>query len=581
MLFALLLTAAIPTLARAQDDIRVTASTRQSRIYMGDELLVEVLVEGASSPRQPATPSVDGAAIRFLGGSNISRSFTVTIGGKRTSNSTKGFTFQYALTPTRPGRIVVPPFVVELNGKTYRTEPIEVEAVEPPTDTEFSLELAIDESRVYLGQPVRARVTWFIAAGVNEFSFRASPVPPGFDVYLPQTNQTNARTIDFELFAQRVSAVQTRARRGNVDYAVLTFDFTLIPQEVGRQTVGPLNVVFSRRNGMRVERRQSISNTVVLDVLPLPTSGRPADFSGLVGVYTIDAHASPTSIAVGDPIELSVTISGPEPLTRLDAPDLSLDAGFSESFKASPDGWRRQPITSRGYRRFTTTVRARSDSVTEIPPIRLPYFDARGGEYRDALSEAIPLKVRAVREVTLADAITGPGRRAPSLGSPLERATDGIWALETDPDRLLRVDGFDLREVVSMPLTIGALGAPPALYAGVVVAGFVRRKRDPAAARRRRALAHARRVYTKRGAGESVRTFTGDLLNRPVASITGQDCLELAPEGSGDARLLAQTLASAEAGRFGSGAGAHEADRGELFGAMRRIEHSARQGGAR
>ena len=570
---AILMWAAPAIAGRQADDVRVTASVRTNRVYIGDELLVEVLVEGADRVREPEAPEVDGATMRFLGGSNISRSFTMIVNGQRTENSTKGYSLQYALTPTRPGRIVIPPIEVSVAGRAYRTEAIAIEALEPRTDPEFALELAIDEDRVYVGQPVRARVTWFLAAGVNEFSFRASPEPEGFEVYVPETNITRGRVIEFEIFGRRVVAVQSRARRGNVDYPVLTFDLTLIPREAGTKRVGPLNVVFSRRDSMRVTRRQSISNEATLEVLPLPTEGRPSDFAGLVGEFSIEAQAAPTSVAVGDPIELSVTIRGPEPLTRLDAPDLTQDAGFSELFKTSPDGWRRQPITQRGMRRFTTTIRARTDKVTEIPAIRLPYFDARVGAYRDALSEPIPLEVRSVREVTAADAITGPGRARPSLTSELERGEGGLWALQTDPDRLLRADGFELGRVMRSPVTVAVLAAPPALYAGVVLVGVVRSRRDPAARRRRRALPRARRAMRVGGAAAGVRTLVGDLLDRPAGGVTAQDCLELAA-GREDAALLASVLRSAESERYG-GAASEAPDEASVRAAMRRVARAA------
>jgi hypothetical protein len=558
------------TPALAQSDVRVTASVRTNRVFMGDELAVEVLVEGADDVRPFDAPSVPGATMRFLGGSNISRSFTMIVNGQRTENSTKGYSLQYALSPTRPGRLVIPPIQVEVDGKMYQTEPITIVAIEPQTDTEFALELAIDEDRVYVGQPVRARVTWFIAAAVNEFSFLASPEPEGFDVYVSDTGQTRGRTIEFEFFGQRVTAVQSRATRGNESYPVLTFDVTLIPRETGVRTIGPLSVVFSRRDSMRVHRRQCLSNAAEIEVLPLPDEGRPDNFTGLVGVYTIDAQATPTNVAVGDPIELSVTIRGPEPMSRLDPPDLSLDRGFGENFKSSPDGWRRQPTTRAGERHFTTTIRARSDRVTQIPPIPLPYFDARTGEYRDATSEAIPLEVRSVREVTAADAITGPGRARPSLARELERSKPGLWALETDPDRLLAADGFDLVEIVRSPITISALAAPPALYAGIAITGFVRTRRDPRESRRRAALPRALRTVRSRGAEAGVRSLVADLLDRPAAGVTGQDCLDLAPD-SADARLLAAVLTQAESARFGAVGTSPAPDPQKLRAAMRRV----------
>ncbi len=124
------------------------------------------------------------------------------------------------------------------------------------------------------------------------------------------------------------------------------------------------------------------------------------------------------------------------------------------------------------------------------------------------------------------------------------------------------------------PVTIGVVGVPPAVYAGVVVAGFVRKRRNPVGARRRRALSHARRVFRSRDAAESVRTFTGALLDGPSARVTGQDCLDLQASPTPDTQLLASTLRRAEAGRFGSAGQDPEPDRGELLAAMRRIDRA-------
>jgi hypothetical protein len=47
-----------------------------------------------------------------------------------------------------------------------------------------------------------------------------------------------------------------------------------------------------------------------MKVLPLPTVGRPNDFSGGVGKFEVEATASSSKAAVGDPITLTLKISG-------------------------------------------------------------------------------------------------------------------------------------------------------------------------------------------------------------------------------------------------------------------------------
>ena len=169
------------------------------------------------------------------------------------------------------------------------------------------------------------------------------------------------------------------------------------------------------------DRSISRSQPVTLNVRPLPTQGRPANFTGLVGQFSIDASAQPTQVSVGDPIDLRVRITGPEPLDRLLAPDLARDPAFAGPFRLSADGLRLDSSQNSGSRTYSTTLRATSDRVTRVPPVELAYFDTRAGEYRVARSQPIPLTVRPTRQVTAGDAITVPhadsssaSRRAPT-----------------------------------------------------------------------------------------------------------------------------------------------------------------------
>jgi hypothetical protein len=109
-----------------------------------------------------------------------------------------------------------------------------------------------------------------------------------------------------------------------------------------------------------------------------------------------------------------------------------------------------------------------------------------------------------------------------------------------------------------------------ALYAGIAITGFVRTRRDPRESRRRAALPRALRTVRSRGAEAGVRSLVADLLDRPAAGVTGQDCLDLAPD-SADARLLAAVLTQAESARFGAVGTSPAPDPQKLRAAMRRV----------
>ncbi len=111
-------------------------------------------------------------------------------------------------------------------------------------------------------------------------------------------------------------------------FNTITFEQVLIPRKAGALTVGPLRAAFEAIVGQRqrgffdsifddlsVSERFVVSApSAMLKVRPLPTEGRPSNFSGLVGEYTLRADASPTAVNVGDPITLSVTVHGPPQL---------------------------------------------------------------------------------------------------------------------------------------------------------------------------------------------------------------------------------------------------------------------------
>src|SRR5208337_1754930 len=56
-----------------------------------------------------------------------------------------------------------------------------------------------------------------------------------------------------------------------------------------------------------------------LKVLPLPTEGRPKDFSGAVGNFKIASDISAASAAAGDPLTLRLHITGTGNFDRVDS----------------------------------------------------------------------------------------------------------------------------------------------------------------------------------------------------------------------------------------------------------------------
>ena len=108
-------------------------------------------------------------------------------------------------------------------------------------------------------------------------------------------------------------------------------------------------------------------------IKPLPKEGRPANFNGAVGKYSIIAEASPQTVQVGDAIDLHFAVQGEGRLELLSAPKLNEQADLNRDFKVSDEPL--AGIVDRGRKVFSTSIRPHRDDVTEIPPVEFPYFD--------------------------------------------------------------------------------------------------------------------------------------------------------------------------------------------------------------
>jgi hypothetical protein len=122
-----------------------------------------------------------------------------------------------------------------------------------------------------------------------------------------------------------------------------------------------------------------------------PLVNQPADFSQVVGTFTISTDASPTKVAVEEPIELRVTIRGqasPPHVPRRALLKL-FPADMHEHFFVEPGAEQ----AGAGIWRFDYRLRPKSTAVSRIPGLKLVYYAPRQGRYQSTYSDEIPVQV--------------------------------------------------------------------------------------------------------------------------------------------------------------------------------------------
>jgi hypothetical protein len=306
----------------------------------------------------------------------------------------------------------------------------------------------------------------------------------------------------------------------------LRFDLVITPTQAGEFEIGPVRVVFTRQDGFsRSTRMYAESDARAVSVIDVPTAGMPAGYQGMIGTFQVLSDASNTSVNVGDPIDIRVLVAGTEPMLGLEK-TLNVQSLSSKGFRVAPDGWKELDRRRSGERLFTTTIRALDDSISEIPAISLPAFNPETGAFEVFASSPIPINVRAVRSVTLDDAVVSSLSSevpAKTERGELERTASQFW---THPDADAVRHGpraFVFSRVLRDPISIGVIGlliALPLLALGY--AQFVRSV-DPKALAVHRAWKQASKLHARGEDVHAIRVYAGALLGVEPDSITGAD----------------------------------------------------------
>ncbi|MBI1353882.1 MAG: hypothetical protein GC160_06010 [Acidobacteria bacterium] len=539
------LVSALACVASAQQPLRAQAAVESDRVYVGQAFGLQIKVSGSDSPQPPNMSPLmaDFSYEDAGGGANNSQSITI-INGRMTRTVDEGYTFNYQLTPKRAGVLAIPSLTIQAGSQTARTQPMRIQALPPSEIEDFKLRQELSAKRIYLGQPVMLTTTWYIGRNVDQFNFQVPVLEdPRFESFDPKHNAPPAANSDYFDAPVNDTRVTARKGRGTIDgfsFVTVTFEKLLAPRQAGKIELPAATVAFRARASMR--RSPSLfddffsggmfgtrttfesfaipSNRPVLEVLPLPEQGRPADFSGLIGQFAFEASATPTDVNVGDPITLTVRVSGPEYLDLARLPNFLTQGRLTADFKVPDD---MAPGEMQGRSKvFTQTIRARTARAAEVPPLEFNFFDPEKGEYVTAATAPIPLTVHGSRIVTAADAEgLGP---AGSAQTAIESQQGGI-AQNYEALDALRNRSIGLLDTLRSPLWLLVLFGPPLAFVGLWSWTALRRRADDP---RQKAVAEASaRLESLLAEPGSQDRFADELMERLRAYLGAR--LELPP----------------------------------------------------
>lgn len=567
LVLALLL---LPALARAAE-LQFSASVDRTTVGLGEQFRLELLVQGEGMvtvprPALPAMPDID------VLGSSSSQSTNISIVNGRMQKQAS-VSFVYVLAAKKLGKLVVPPCKLTYEGREYESQPVEVTVVKAPqgqaqpmpaapgppgaaaragdVPIEGNLFLLATPSRrtVYVGEPVLLDVALYTRVRLVNGGWAENPAFDGFWA----EKVFDAERFDF----QRV----THAGRA-YDMARLK-TVALSPISPGEVTIKPLafNAVVMRSSGdffdmfgspqnVRVE-----SKPIAVRVLPLPEPGRPPEFTGGVGRFTLDASLDRAATTASEPVNLTLRVSGTGNLRLIEKPALAAVAGLrildpevKVDVRPGADGLR-------GTKTFRYPIIPQADGKHVIAPVRIAYFDPQAKAYRTL--SAGPFEFSASGSTRDAPLVEATGLKV--LGSDIRYIKADAAALAVTP---LAVPWWpNLLYLVSLGLVGGAFALRTHERRLRSDRGYARKLRSSGLVRRR--LRRAETLLKKRdekgfhaALAQAVAGYVGDRYDLDTQALTREQLraeLERRAADPGAVAAVADVIQQCDYARFSPG----------------------------
>ncbi|MEO0004818.1 MAG: BatD family protein [candidate division WOR-3 bacterium] len=550
-------------------EINFSASVDRTTVGLGEPFQLTVTVEGANIARvpRPQLPELDGFDNL---GSSQSQSTSIAIINGRVQQQT-AISFVYTLVPKRLGELTIGSCRIVYNNTEYTTEPIKIQVVksapgqkpraqprtkspfdmfgepEPETEGEFLLIATLDRTTVYQGEQITVTWTFYTTRQVASLNLKEPPSLTGFwadDIYQP-------KQLDYEV----------KTLKGKRYYAAVIRKTALFPTQSGELKIGAMSLegevvtpgfFFSETRPFSVS-----SDPVKVLVKPLPETNRPQSFTGGVGSFQVSAGLSSNTSSGGEPITLTITITGTGNLGLIGPPSLPEIPGLKVLTPETKDNFSYSSGRLSGTRKFIYPLLPTADGRFRIPEIELGFFDPKAGGYYTKKTPALEFVASNV-----------------PTGAQFETAQPGLRLLGTDIRHIKsRMKSSLLGTPLSQNLPVYLYPLGFVIFGLGVVLGRHRQRlqKDIGYARRSRASALARKrlkdaeksLKEKRQADfyslvrQALIGYVGDRFNIEAGGMTGEEMREKLGGFGVDGGLIAEllnTINLCEVARFSPGA---------------------------
>ena len=186
----------------------------------------------------------------------------------------------------------------------------------------------------------------------------------------------------------------------------------VVPRRVGILEIPALRASVGGRSGR--------SHPLRVKILPVPPEGRPPEFLGGIGNFSLHASVSQNAARVGQEFEFRIAVNGPAAvgMTALPSLDRFAQLSIAPTIHPLPDEATIEPLA----RTFRYRIRPTQAGEIVLPPVKITAFDPISRRYLSQVTQGIPFRVV---DVPAFDASTMES----VTPAPMTRQNDGKWAV--------------------------------------------------------------------------------------------------------------------------------------------------------
>ena len=534
-------------------DVPIELLLERQFVEVGDVIELRLLIKNTQNVPAPILPKIEGFKSQYLGPST-----KVSIVNGRSSSS---ITHRYRLVAIKTGVVTLGPFSFSHKGNTYTSNTRQIEVVDrgqgaqqgraylPQQDSESNIEgrlngrifvmLSAAKTKVYINERIPITVKLY----VNSLSVR--------DIQYPLFEGQGFIKEAFGTPHQYTESLKAML------YDVVEFRTWVYPTKTGQITIGPSKIkcnIISRtkrtqsKSGfgnffedsffsdfftrLQVYSHEAVSAELLLDIMAFPEKGKPDNFKGAVGDFSMQVKAAPLDLKAGDPITLTIDISGSGNFDSVQNPVLT----SAKQFKV----YAPQTREEKKAKRFEQVLIPLQETIQNIPEITFSFFNPQKEKYINLKQDAIPIVVGAADyqggKIIESNGIKGA---APThvLGTDIVYIKEEMGRIKSKGINLYKRRIFLMLVLLPMVLLLGSVIWQRQQERLSTDVSYARKLRAPKIAKLK--LKKAKEYLNKGNAEEfyeqtfkTLQEYLGHRFNRPSAGITAEVVDELlATEG--------------------------------------------------